>query len=237
MHTFPDVHSASEEYAARFGGAIGDWLLEVQTSLVERYARASGADTVLDVGGGHGQIARPLASKGLRVTVVASEPGAVDAIAREIDRGTIACTYAPLTSLPFEDRSFPLVTSVRIVSHLESWGMFIDELCRVSSNAVVVDYPSLSSVNVASSSLFKAKRRIEKNTRTFTVFEDREIAERFTRNGYTVERIDRQFLFPMALHRGMRSPRVSRALERLATACHLTERWGSPVMVYAVRRR
>ena len=68
----PDIETASDDYARRFSGEVGAYFLDVQArttlSLLEPWPGAR----VLDVGGGHGQVAIPLAENGFDVTVTGS---------------------------------------------------------------------------------------------------------------------------------------------------------------------
>ncbi len=73
--TFPqftetaDIETASSDYARRFGGKIGKYFLEVQTKAVlELFSPWPGAK-ILDVGGGHAQVAAPLVKNGFDVVL------------------------------------------------------------------------------------------------------------------------------------------------------------------------
>ncbi|MDQ2673475.1 MAG: methyltransferase, partial [Chloroflexota bacterium] len=69
-----DVESSSEAYARRFAGPVGQWFLELQARLtLESLAGLPPGATILDVGGGHAQLAPPLVEAGYRVTVVGSD--------------------------------------------------------------------------------------------------------------------------------------------------------------------
>src|SRR5215210_4965036 len=69
-----DIDTSSEDYARRFSGAVGRWFVETQTRITLSLIGALpvGA-SVLDVGGGHAQIAPPLIEAGYEVTVVGSD--------------------------------------------------------------------------------------------------------------------------------------------------------------------
>ena len=56
----------------RFSGAVGHWFLQRQAQLTLELLRALPGARVLDVGGGHGQLTRPLLEAGHPVTVLAS---------------------------------------------------------------------------------------------------------------------------------------------------------------------
>ncbi len=81
-----DVHASSDEYAARFGSATGRWMLAVQERILLRLLDQD-ITSVLDVGGGHGQIALPLSEARRAVTVLGSSPVCATQLKQEIDRG------------------------------------------------------------------------------------------------------------------------------------------------------
>jgi hypothetical protein len=111
----------------------------------------------------------------------------------------------------------------------------VGELCRLARRAVLVDYPSLRSVNVFSDGLFGMKRSVEGNTRPFRVFRDGEMDAAFAASGFRPVARRRQFLFPMALHRALGLGGLSRALEGSASVLRLTGLLGSPVILRAER--
>jgi SAM-dependent methyltransferase len=187
---------------------------------------------VLDVGGGHGQLTRPLLEAGFEVTVLASGPEACGAEVRDLaGAGLIRLERGDLLQAPWPDGSFDAVTCFRLLPHAHDWRGLAAELGRLSSSAVVVDYPTLRSANAVSGVLFGLKQRVEGDTRPFTVFRDREVAEAFAVRGFGVTARRPQFFFPMVLHRALRSAGLARAVERAAGAAGLTRALGSPVIL------
>ena len=72
----PDIHSSSLEYKRRFQGEFGSWALSVQGRIVEKIlGKYTNIKTILDVGGGHGQLCPYLEGKGYKVTILASKEG------------------------------------------------------------------------------------------------------------------------------------------------------------------
>ena len=69
----PDLVSSSDEYARRFGGPVGEYFLNVQTKIVRSFLPSPENCRVLDVGGGHAQLAVPLIADGYDVTVLGSD--------------------------------------------------------------------------------------------------------------------------------------------------------------------
>ena len=137
MRETADVETATDDYASRFSGPVGTWMLEVQEHAVNTLLGAPEGRTLLDVGGGHGQLAGPLARAGWRVTVQGSDEVCARRIAPLIKAGTVQFATGDILSLPFEDRSFDCVVSVRLLPHCERWPALIAELCREIGRAHV----------------------------------------------------------------------------------------------------
>jgi 2-polyprenyl-3-methyl-5-hydroxy-6-metoxy-1,4-benzoquinol methylase len=169
--------------------------------------------------------------------VQGSEPGCSRRIEPLIAAGTVRFVAADVLALPFPDRSFDAVVSVRMLPHCEQWPALVAELCRVASRVVVVDYPTSESLNRVAPALFGAKKRLEKNTRTFRLFTHREVEAALAAGGFAPAGRIGQFFLPMVLHRALRCRPCSATLEALARAAGLTRRWGSPVLLKAAPAR
>jgi SAM-dependent methyltransferase len=232
-----DVETASEDYARRFAGPVGEWFLERQArttlDLLADLPRAS----VLDVGGGHGQTVAPLLERGYALTVLGSGPGACGARLRaQVESGRVRFQAGDLLAPPFPPRAFDAVLSYRLLPHVSRWSALVSGLCRVARRAVIVDYPTSRSVNAAADAFFAAKKRVEGNTRPFAVFRDAELEAAFAAEGFAPAARRPQFLFPMALHRALRAAALSRSLEAVAAAAGLVRAFGSPVILRLDRR-
>jgi 2-polyprenyl-3-methyl-5-hydroxy-6-metoxy-1,4-benzoquinol methylase len=225
-----DIETSSDDYARRFAGPVGAWMLSVQERIVSGWMAERPGAAVLDVGGGHGQLAAPLARRGHRVTVLGSDASCSRRLQPQIAEGHIAFAQGSVVALPFGDRSFDVAISIRLLPHCTRWRDLARELCRVARDAVIVDYPTIQSVNVLSSRLFAMKRKIEGNTRPFALFRHGEVAAAFAENGWRLRRRRAEFFLPMALHRALRMPRLSAGLEAVCRIAGLTRALGSPVL-------
>jgi 2-polyprenyl-3-methyl-5-hydroxy-6-metoxy-1,4-benzoquinol methylase len=225
-----DQHSSSDEYAKRFAGPVGEWMLSVQEKALFGLL-PSEIISVLDIGGGHGQIALPLSRADKSVTILGSSLGCSDRLKEFIDSGAISFKCGNLIELPFHDRSFDCVTSFRLMSHCTAWETLIAEMCRVATTSVIFDYPVWCSTNFLTPFLFRVKRFIEGNTRRYRIFTTSELRREFKKHGFRCERLQKQFLFPMGLHRALGSPRLSQILESCARVFFLTRLFGSPVII------
>lgn len=231
-----DIETASDDYARRFAGQAGEWMLNIQATIVLCFLHQFGISTVLDVGGGHGQLAVPLCREGFAVTVVGSADSCGRRITSMIDSGMCRFQVANLLQLPYSSKSFDAVICFRLVTHCTRWQTLLSELCRVARTAVVIDYPTSQSVNFAAPRLFNAKKRLEGNTRTFRLFRHDEIEKEFKEHGFSVAAREGQFVLPMVLHRRLKCRRLSAWLEGKFKHYGLTQRWGSPVIIKAVRK-
>lgn len=230
-----DIETASEDYAARFAGPSGAWMLQVQEKIVLDLLVSLKAGEVLDVGGGHGQLAFPLCREGFRVTVVASAEACRQRIAALVDSGQCRFTVGNLIELPFPDRSFDVVLCFRLATHCDHWPQLIRELCRVARRAVILDYPTSQSLNRLAPQLFRAKKMLEGNTRIFRLFRHEKISAEFRAHGFRIGRRTGQFFLPMVLHRMLKCQPLSAGAEALFSRLGLTRRWGSPVIAEMIR--
>jgi len=226
-----DIHTSSDEYATRFSGPAGEWMLAVQEQMTLRLMRPFPDASVLDVGGGHGQLAVPLCRAGWRVTVLGSDESCRHRIQSIVDSGACRFRVGDVVRLPFPDNSFDVALSFRLLTHCERWPELVRELCRVARQAVIVDYPTGQSLNAVAPALFGAKKKFEKNTRTWALFRHRQVIDEFAKNGFVPAETKKQFFLPMVLHRMLKCRAASAALEAFCRALGLTRRWGSPVIV------
>lgn len=228
-----DIETSNDDYATRFRGATGAWMLETQERGVLELLRgkiAPGA-AVLDVGGGHGQLAIPLCREGYRVTVIGSARSCRRRISEIVDSGACAFDVGNVIALPYPDKSFDAVVAVRMLTHCSAWPKLVSEMCRVSRGPVITDYPTSQSLNAIAPALFEAKRKYEKNTRAWTLFRHAQVRDAFAAAGYAETRRYPQFFLPMVVHRALKCRALSAFLEGACRALGLTRLWGTPVII------
>jgi 2-polyprenyl-3-methyl-5-hydroxy-6-metoxy-1,4-benzoquinol methylase len=230
----PDVETSSDRYTLRFRGATGAYLLSVQEkgiiTLLDNGAALSGR-TVLDVGGGHMQMAGALTQAGAKVTLLGSDRSCAGRWSASGLVGQVQFLAGDLLSMPIADQQFEIVVSLRLLPHMEDWRALVAELCRVARHSVVIDYPTLASLNALSLFAFPLKRALETNTRTYRSFHDREVEEAFAQNGFLPVSSFRQFVLPMAAHRLLGRFGLLRWAEAGLRAIGVTRRIGNPVLL------
>lgn len=235
-----DIETSSDDYALRFAGPTGQWLLSVQERITLRLlSRGNGAiqqQSILDVGGGHGQLALPLVHEGYQVTVVGSDDSCQTRLRPLLERPNFKFCVGNLIELPFPAKSFDHVVCFRFISHCDAWPQLVKELCRVARHSVILDYPPLVSWNLLTPVLFHLKKKLEGNTRTYTLFKHHELDSHFQNQGFELEKRKGQFFLPMVVHRKLKQPAISEKLEAPLRNLGVTDLFGSPVIARFNRR-
>ncbi|WP_417913636.1 class I SAM-dependent methyltransferase [Candidatus Electronema sp. JM] len=227
-----DIETASDDYASRFSGEVGAYFLQLQLDLLlELLPELKPGASVLDVGGGHAQLAVPLAQRGCKVTVTGSDASCRQRLAQRLPENAYSYQTCDMLRLPFAARSFDFVIAFRLVPHVDRWPQLLAELARVSAKAVVIDYPDLRSINILNSFFFRLKKKLEGNTRTFGLFSRVQIINEFSKNGMVNPQLRPEFFLPMVLHRKLGSAALSHLLENTCRACGLTHLFGSPIIL------
>lgn len=231
-----DIETSSDDYAARFSGAVGEWFLAVQEGITVSMLAGCPGVSVLDVGGGHGQLAGPLCRRGFPVTVLGSDESCRRRIDGLVESGACRFVTGNVLELPFPDQSFDVVMSFRLLPHCEAWPTLIRELSRVARRSVIVDYPTSQGLNAIAPALFGAKKKLEGNTREWRMFRHAEVDDAFSGSGFALKRRAPQFFLPMVLHRALRCRGLSAGMEAICRGLGLTGLWGSPVIAEYLRQ-
>jgi 2-polyprenyl-3-methyl-5-hydroxy-6-metoxy-1,4-benzoquinol methylase len=235
--TYADPETARTFDARRFGGPIGDLIANSQARVLADLVGTSRDGTILDVGTGTGRAALLLARGGATVTAVdASSEMLAVARRRAADEGAAVRFLAgDAHALDFPDRSFDVAVSLRVIMHAPQWERCIAELCRVAGRQVIVDYPSAHSFALLESIARRFAHAVGLKTEPYRVFTDHAIATAFTRHGFRIRSVHRQFVLPIAFHKAIGSRRFTTAVEGFLGRVGLLGVFGSPVTLVAER--
>ena len=231
----PDVESSSPQYAERFAGEIGRYFLETQTRIFLKLLEPLPGRCVLDVGGGHAQLAGPLVDRGYQYTALGSPGASRERLDRVLGPQRYEYVSGSLLDLPFPDESFDHVLAFRMLPHLRAWPRLIQEMCRVARCGVLLDYPDRRSLNALTGALFWAKKAAEQTTRSYRLFKRSDLKGAFRDQGFGKTRFTPQFFLPMVVYRMLGSAKLARGAEAPCPWIALTKNYGSPVIVRATR--
>lgn len=232
-----DIETSSDAYASRFSGSIGSWLLSVQSEATLTLLKSYPKSTILEVGGGHAQLTPHLVAAGHTVTVVGSDESCQSRLRPLIETGQCTFQVGNVLALPYEANSFDIVISYRFLAHVKQWQAFLSELDRVASQAVLVDYPTLRSINYITPLLFPLKKGVEGNTRPYTCYDETALLAYIDSLGRSVGGRYAQFFWPMVLHRVLKNPQLSALLEKGARGLGLSGYLGSPVILKLIKQQ
>jgi SAM-dependent methyltransferase len=234
---YADPTTAETFDERRFGGPVGDLVASGQADVLSRFIGPPAGRRLLDVGTGTGRAALLFARQGAIVTGVdASSEMLAVARQRATDEGlAIAFQEADAHALPFPDRSFDVVMSLRVLMHTPSWRTCLAELCRVATDLVVIDYPSITSVAAIQSGWRRMLHRAGRTTEPYRVIADGQIRAVLESSGFCIRERHRQFVLPIALHKAVGSRAFTRLSESLLRRIGLTRFAGSPVTLVAER--
>lgn len=231
-----DIETSSEDYAGRFSGKIGMYFLEIQTKITLELLKPFSKAKILDVGGGHAQIAVPLAKAGHNLTVVGSDDICKVRLNKFLSENSFTFQSCNLLDLPYENESFDIVTCFRLLTHEDNWKVQVSELCRVAKFLVIIDYPDIRSFNILYKFLFSIKKKFEGNTRTFRNFSRKELIEEFDRFGFGNPVFKAEFFLPMVIHRALKNVKLLGMLEKIFYFTGFTKYLGSPVILRTERK-
>jgi SAM-dependent methyltransferase len=235
--TYADPETARTFDEKRFGGPIGELIANTQARVLANLIGTIRDRVVLDVGTGTGRAALLLARGGAQVTAVDASTEMLAVARRRAAAEGVAVRFlvGDAHALEFDDRSFDVAVSLRVIMHAPRWHQCIGELCRVADRLVVVDYPSAHSVAAVESAARRAAYALGLRTESYRVFTNRAIAEAFARHGFRIRSTHRQFVLPIALHKAVGSLRFTRATEGLLDRAGLLGWFGSPITLVAER--
>jgi ubiquinone/menaquinone biosynthesis C-methylase UbiE len=221
----------------RFGGPIGELVSSAQARALMDFAGPVDGKAVLDVGTGTGRAALLFARAGALVTAVdASDQMLAVARARAANQGaSVTFLLGDAHRLDFNDRAFDVVVSLRVLMHSPDWRRCLAELCRVSAQRVVFDYPSARSAAALEAVMRRVIHGLGAETEPYSVFTDTTIARELERLGFRVRSVHRQFVLPIAMHKAIGSSRFTHVSEHLLGRIGLLRLFGSPVTMFAER--
>jgi ubiquinone/menaquinone biosynthesis C-methylase UbiE len=234
---YADPAMAERFDAMRFSGPIGRLIAETQEQQIAAFLAPLEGRRVLDVGTGTGRAAIALAKRGAIVTGVDASAEMLEVAARRAEEAQARVTFTrgDAHRLEFPDRAFDAVVCLRVLMHTPDWRASLGELCRVASQRVVFDYPSLYSGAALQALVRRVTHVMNPAVEAYRVFSPGAVSRALADAGFRVTAEHRQFVLPIALHKRVNSEAWTRRVEGAMERTGLMRRFGSPVTVVAER--
>jgi SAM-dependent methyltransferase len=234
---YEDPSVAAGFDAQRFGGPIGEYLLDSQASLIKVAFGSASAPRILDVGTGTGRAALTLLAHGAHVVGVDASAAMLGvAHARAAERGhRLSLGRADAQRLPFADRSFDGAVCLRVLMHAVDWRACVAELCRVTRWRVVLDFPALVSFAAVESGVRRVRRAFGQPVEAYRVLAEVQVAAALRAGGFRIALVHRQFVMPIAFHKAVGRLTFTKQVERALRGVGLLGLMGSPVTLVAER--
>jgi 2-polyprenyl-3-methyl-5-hydroxy-6-metoxy-1,4-benzoquinol methylase len=234
---YADTAMAASFDAKRFGGPIGQLLLEDQERVLVEFLGDVSNRRVLDMGTGTGRAAMALARRGARVTAVdASNEMLAVARQRAVEaRVSIEFAEGDVHRLAFPGRAFDSVVCLRLLMHVPDWRRALSEVCRVAERRLVLDYPSLGSAASLQAAWRQLAMKAGQTVEAYRVFRTRAIAEELRRHGFRITATHKQFVLPIGVHKIINSRAVTERIEHSLANIGVLRLAGSPVTIAADR--
>jgi len=234
---YADPAMAERFDAMRFSGPIGRLVAETQEQQIAKFLAPLEGRRILDVGTGTGRAAIALAKRGAIVTGVDASAEMLEVAARRANEVLADVTFVrgDAHRLEFPDRAFEAVVCLRVLMHTPDWRASLGELCRVASQRVVFDYPSLYSGAALQALVRRVTHTMNPAVEAYRVFSPRAVSRALGDAGFRVTAEHRQFVLPIAVHKRVNSEEWTRRVEGWMERTGLMGLLGSPVTVVAER--
>jgi ubiquinone/menaquinone biosynthesis C-methylase UbiE len=223
--------------ASRFGGPIGTLIKELQESLIFTMLPNVRGWKVIDVGAGTGRLTIPFLARGAEVTACDASTQMLDVLKEKIVDSRLRTILSDAHLLDARDQEFDCAISSRMLMHVLDWKKALSELCRVSKDWVIFDFPPRRFFLITTPVWHFLQGLVRKDVQKYQTFSIKEMRNEVSRNGFEVMYIDHGFFLPLWLHRKIQKPGFTTSIESWFRAIGLTGLGGSPLMFFARRKK
>lgn len=223
-------------YARRPNDEPSKWALSIQTDAIMRMLAPYPGATILNLGG-YGALTETLIRRQFDVTVGGSEEAGISRILPFVERDICKFEVLDFLRLPFEDQSFGIVMSHRLLPQVRDWRQFVAEMARVAQKCIIIDYPERHSFGYFAAQASGNKGDSLGKDHLHRYFRGQELVEEFYRHHFCHSESYPEVFLPMSLHRTVKAAGLSVLGERFFRRVRLTERFGSPVIMKLLRER
>jgi ubiquinone/menaquinone biosynthesis C-methylase UbiE len=221
----------------RFGGLIGTLIKEKEESLIFTMLPDVSGWKVIDVGAGTGRLTLPFLTRGATVTACDASPHMLEILNEKTNHPRLTIIVCDAHRLDAGDQEFDCAINSRMLMHALNWKRVLAELCRVSKDWVIFDFPPRHYSLLPAPFWHILRGLVQKNVQKYRTFGLREMRKEVERNGFEVVHVDHGFFLPMWVHRKISSRRFTTSIESWFRSAGLTRFAGSPLMYFARRKK
>lgn len=234
---YADPAFAEEFDSSHFGGSVGELFLELQQQVLFEFLGDVRDARMLDVGAGTGRAALAFAKRGAHVTGVDASPEMLKMARFHAAQENLSVEFqtGDAHALDFSSRSFDAAVSLRMLMHTVNWRQCVRELCRVSRQRVLFDYPEFWSAAILQTMARRIAKFLGRRVETYRALSTREVDDALAQNGFKIVKLHRQFVLPMGFHRMIGSRKFTLNIEKFLARLGFLNLIGSPVTVLAER--
>lgn len=234
---YADPETARSFDTERFGGAIGEWLKETQEQLVFGLLPDVSGWRIIDVGAGTGRFTIPLIQKNAKVVACDASSEMLNVLHEKLRSENLQILVGDAHKLEFPDGTFDCAMSFRMLMHVLDWKQALGELCRVSKDWVVFDFPPRRGFLFFAPVWHRFCALFKSNVQAYHTLPISQVRTELARWGFELVSRDSGFFLPVVVHRTVGSASFTRLSERFFGAIGLTRLAGSPVTFFARRKK
>jgi len=139
--------------------------------------------------------------------------------------------------LPFAEKCFDCAISFRILMHVLEWRKVLSELCRVSSDWLIFDFPPKRGFLSFAPLFHLVQKPFSRKLQDYKVLPVCQIREHLRSQGFEICEVDHGLFLPITAHRIVGSAGFTRTTEKVFSSLRLTRHFGSPVTIFARRQK
>lgn len=223
--------------ASRFGGPIGTLIKDMQESLIFTMLPDVRGWKLIDVGAGTGRLTLPFLMRGAKVTACDASPQMLEVLKEKTNNSELNVLVSDAHRLDVGDKDFDCAISSRMLMHVLDWKKAVAELCRVSKDWVIFDFPPRRFFLLTTPFWHFMRGLVQKDVQKYRTFGVRQMRNELERNGFEVMYIDHGFFLPLWIHRKISSRGFTTSIESWFRVMGLTRFGGSPLMFFARRKK
>jgi ubiquinone/menaquinone biosynthesis C-methylase UbiE len=192
---------------------------------------------IADIGAGTGRLTIPLLERGAKVTACDASSHMLEVLQEKSQSPDLETRVVDAQALPFEDRTFQCSLSFRMIMHVIDWKKAMNEICRISNDWVVIDFPARHGFLRLAPLWHSIRGLASQNVQSYKTLDPEEVFSELYHHGFKVTSMDPGFFLPIAVYRLFHSKRLMNGAERIFSGLKLTKHFGSPFTIFARRTR